>query len=268
MSTSNQYSLPFPVKPAFRHAADLKAAAAGTAVADKAGTPARRAQSVAAAEAQEEATPADRASLLLPEYGAVGDVEFGEQQYPQEEYPDMGGMDMDMQQQQPFGDFDEGVAQQMGRSSGASFDGRGSLGGSSQDHSFNPATNSDRESFRRPQRVAMNKNSVSESICMALEQQIPASGEGGNKSQHQQQAASDSSGLNERTRAVMAVLQQQFAQQVSISFDEVTSGVTKRAAASCFLEVLQLKTRGFLEATQSEPFGDITLMPVRSAIRV
>ncbi len=46
-----------------------------------------------------------------------------------------------------------------------------------------------------------------------------------------------------------------------MSFAEVTTGVTKRTAASCFAEVLQLKTRGLLEASQDEPFGEITLGP-------
>ena len=47
-----------------------------------------------------------------------------------------------------------------------------------------------------------------------------------------------------------------------MSFAEITSGVSKRVAACCFLEVLQLKTRGMLEATQDESFGDIVALEV------
>lgn len=94
-------------------------------------------------------------------------------------------------------------------------------------------------------------------------------------------------GLNERTRAILSILEGQFkekvcvcaecgcsspssrrltrvcclSRQVSVSFTEVTSGVPKRVAASAFLEILQLKTRGLIEATQEVPFGEITLQP-------
>lgn len=49
--------------------------------------------------------------------------------------------------------------------------------------------------------------------------------------------------------------------QPALSFETVTSGVTKRVAAAAFLEVLQLKTWGRIEAAQPTPFADITLAP-------
>jgi hypothetical protein len=49
--------------------------------------------------------------------------------------------------------------------------------------------------------------------------------------------------------------------QPSVSFDGVTSGVTKRVAAAAFLEVLQLKTWGRIAAQQSAPYADIQLAP-------
>lgn len=46
-----------------------------------------------------------------------------------------------------------------------------------------------------------------------------------------------------------------------VSFDTLSAGVSKRVAAACFLEVLQLKTWGRIQATQQEPFDDILLRP-------
>lgn len=44
-----------------------------------------------------------------------------------------------------------------------------------------------------------------------------------------------------------------------VTFDELSAGVSKRVAACSFLEVLQLKTWGRINAVQSSPFGDISL---------
>lgn len=44
-----------------------------------------------------------------------------------------------------------------------------------------------------------------------------------------------------------------------MSFRELSSGFNRRVAASCFLEVLQLKTWGVLEVAQSEPLGEIDI---------
>lgn len=68
--------------------------------------------------------------------------------------------------------------------------------------------------------------------------------------------------LNERTKAVLTVLEKEFESKVSVSFQEITSGVSRRTAASCFMEILQLKTRGMIDAKQSKPFQDITLLSV------
>lgn len=46
-----------------------------------------------------------------------------------------------------------------------------------------------------------------------------------------------------------------------MSFEALSAGVSKRVAAACFLEVLQLKTWGRIRATQEEPFDDILLRP-------
>jgi hypothetical protein len=53
--------------------------------------------------------------------------------------------------------------------------------------------------------------------------------------------------------------------QDSVSFGELSSGFNRRVAASCFLEVLQLKTWGVLEVAQSKPLGDIHIgFPISS----
>lgn len=50
-----------------------------------------------------------------------------------------------------------------------------------------------------------------------------------------------------------------------MSFDNLSAGVSKRVAAACFLEVLQLKTWGRIRATQEAPFEDILLRPSTSS---
>lgn len=46
---------------------------------------------------------------------------------------------------------------------------------------------------------------------------------------------------------------------MTVSFDSLTQGVSKRVAAASFMEVLNLKTWGRVEAQQLEPFSDILL---------
>lgn len=52
-----------------------------------------------------------------------------------------------------------------------------------------------------------------------------------------------------------------------MSFENLTQGVSKRVAAASFMEVLNLKTWGRIEAQQDEPFADITLSMARSRAR-
>jgi phosphoglucomutase len=42
-----------------------------------------------------------------------------------------------------------------------------------------------------------------------------------------------------------------------ITFSDISTGISRRTAASCFLEVLQLKTWGLIDCRQSAPFEDI-----------
>lgn len=48
-------------------------------------------------------------------------------------------------------------------------------------------------------------------------------------------------------------------EQETVSFNSISAGSTRRVAATCFLEILQLKTWDLIDVTQSEPFGDIQI---------
>jgi len=46
-----------------------------------------------------------------------------------------------------------------------------------------------------------------------------------------------------------------------LSFDKLSSGVSRRTASSVFFELLQLKTWDFVELDQDESYEDITIAP-------
>lgn len=62
---------------------------------------------------------------------------------------------------------------------------------------------------------------------------------------------------NARTQLVLEVLQDQLRDKDEITFADISTGISRRTAASCFLEVLQLKTWGLIDCHQSAPFEDI-----------
>ena len=64
---------------------------------------------------------------------------------------------------------------------------------------------------------------------------------------------------NARTALVLEVLQDQFKEKEEVTFKEISSGISRRTAATCFLEILQLKTWGLIDTIQDEPYADITL---------
>lgn len=65
-----------------------------------------------------------------------------------------------------------------------------------------------------------------------------------------------------RTAKVIGVLKQKFQEtDAPLSFDELSAGASRRHAAGCFFEILQLNTWGLIQAEQPEPFGEITLTP-------
>jgi hypothetical protein len=64
---------------------------------------------------------------------------------------------------------------------------------------------------------------------------------------------------NSRTAMVHDVLQEQLKDTNSVSFKDISKGISRRTAAACFLEVLQLKTWGYIDVAQSKPFADINI---------
>lgn len=62
---------------------------------------------------------------------------------------------------------------------------------------------------------------------------------------------------NARTALVLEVLQDQLQDKDVITFGEISTGISRRTAATCFLEILQLQTWGLLETQQAQPYSDI-----------
>ena len=62
-----------------------------------------------------------------------------------------------------------------------------------------------------------------------------------------------------RTAMVFDVLQDQLKEHDSVSFNAISKGISRRTAAACFLEILQLKTWDFVDVSQDKPFSDIAI---------
>ncbi len=86
------------------------------------------------------------------------------------------------------------------------------------------------------------------------------------ESRDQSQRQRDSSSMNVRTAKVREILQKEFEekQKSEVVFQQMSRGVSKRVAATSFLEVLQLATWGQLKVQQDEPFGDIKIKPTQA----
>lgn len=64
---------------------------------------------------------------------------------------------------------------------------------------------------------------------------------------------------NARTAKVFEILKEELGNQEEISFADIASGVTRRTAATSFLEILQLKTWGHIDLKQTAAFEDIMI---------
>eukprot|EP01035_Chromulina_nebulosa_P019102 gene19102-24936_t len=62
-----------------------------------------------------------------------------------------------------------------------------------------------------------------------------------------------------RTKQVYAVITDKLQSQQSVEFQSLSKSVSRRTAALCFFEVLQLKSWNSLELNQSEPFANIDI---------
>ncbi|KAF0985004.1 hypothetical protein FDP41_000043 [Naegleria fowleri] len=71
-------------------------------------------------------------------------------------------------------------------------------------------------------------------------------------------------GVTERTVKVLAMLEEGFKQADTdtLSLSEMLKGRKRQTAARCFYETLVLKSKGLIDVSQSEPFGEILIKKV------
>jgi len=67
--------------------------------------------------------------------------------------------------------------------------------------------------------------------------------------------------LTVRTQKMMTSLRTGFETKESLSYEGMTAGKDRRAAAACLFEILVLKTKDYIEVQQDEPYADITVTP-------
>lgn len=65
--------------------------------------------------------------------------------------------------------------------------------------------------------------------------------------------------MSTRTAKVLEIMKAQLEEKETVTFNELTAGASKRTAAACFLEILQLKTWDLIDVAQPQPFQDITI---------
>jgi cohesin complex subunit SCC1 len=74
------------------------------------------------------------------------------------------------------------------------------------------------------------------------------------------EAVADSASATGRTASVLDFVRDKVAEEGGrMSFNEATAGVTRGSAARLFFQLLQLKTKDFVELAQGDPFGDIAI---------
>mmetsp|Transcript_12531 Transcript_12531/g.20968 ORF Transcript_12531/g.20968 Transcript_12531/m.20968 type:complete len:739 (-) Transcript_12531:1615-3831(-) len=106
--------------------------------------------------------------------------------------------------------------------------------------------------------AALPMNSVSEMVAQAFSVS-PSDASSSSTSSHKKKS---------RTSVFMNILENEFENKdnAAVSFDGLSSGVSRRVAATCFLEVLQLKTWGRIQVHQDAPFADIQIQPAAVAV--
>lgn len=72
---------------------------------------------------------------------------------------------------------------------------------------------------------------------------------------------SQQSHLTKRTTKMIENLKAGFENVDEMSFADMTDRKNKRVAAACFFELLVLKTKGYIEVDQQEPYDDIKITP-------
>lgn len=80
----------------------------------------------------------------------------------------------------------------------------------------------------------------------------------------QARGAPSAAGVTDRTVKVLSMLEEGFKQadSDSLSLTEMLKGKKRQTAARCFYETLVLKSKGLIDVSQSEPFGEIVINKV------
>eukprot|EP00029_Vermamoeba_vermiformis_P009284 TRINITY_DN4580_c0_g1_i1.p1 TRINITY_DN4580_c0_g1~~TRINITY_DN4580_c0_g1_i1.p1 ORF type:complete len:508 (+),score=133.45 TRINITY_DN4580_c0_g1_i1:43-1566(+) len=68
-----------------------------------------------------------------------------------------------------------------------------------------------------------------------------------------------STSVSLKTRRMQAFLEQSFSTDADLNFNQMFANKPRRTAASAFFELLVLKSKGYIEINQQEPYGDITV---------
>jgi chromatin segregation and condensation protein Rec8/ScpA/Scc1 (kleisin family) len=63
--------------------------------------------------------------------------------------------------------------------------------------------------------------------------------------------------MHPHTETVLKVLRKQLDNAPHVNFSAIATGVSRRTAAACFFEILQLKTWDVIDVQQGEPYGEI-----------
>ncbi len=65
----------------------------------------------------------------------------------------------------------------------------------------------------------------------------------------------------------MAFFKRGFEEEESLSYQQITSGKTRKSAAIMLLEVLILSSQNMLTVAQQEPYADITIAPTEALLK-
>jgi cohesin complex subunit SCC1 len=73
----------------------------------------------------------------------------------------------------------------------------------------------------------------------------------------------DEAHITKRTQRMMANLRAGFEEADELSYDQMTTGKTRRTAAAVLFELLVLKTKDYVDVQQPKPFADIAVTPTQ-----
>jgi hypothetical protein len=68
-----------------------------------------------------------------------------------------------------------------------------------------------------------------------------------------------STSVSLKTRKMQAFLEQSFSTDADLNFNQMFANKQRRTVASAFFELLVLKSKGYIDINQQEPYGDITV---------